>query len=186
MRISDWSSDVCSSDLQGFALDLERDQQEEHRHQAVVYPQQQGLVDPEFADAHFNRHLAERFVQIVQRRVGANQRDQCGCDEQDAAGRLQPEKIGEELRRVGAEFSKLHPHQPMCTRNTSNATHAANAASRIPPSALLTRRSPRSIGYSISANTSAAHSPKRNNDAGPGTSATTPKRTEDRRGRKDG
>src|SRR3546814_2410481 len=94
--------------------------------------------------------------QIVQRRVGANQRDQCGCDEQDAAGRLQPEKIGEELRRVGAVFSKLHPHQPMCTRNISKATLAAYAASRIPPSDLLTRRSPRRIGYSTSANTSAA------------------------------
>src|SRR3546814_1170199 len=55
----------------------------------------------------------------------------------------------------------------------SSDLQATNATSRTPPSARLTRRSPRSIGYSISANTSAAGSSKRTNDVGTGTSRTT-------------
>src|SRR3546814_10163171 len=142
MRISDWSSDVCSSDL---------------RHQAVVDPQQLWLVDLARPEAQFHRHLAERLVEVVHRRVRADQRDHGGDDQQDAAGCLQPAEICKKLRRIGTKGYNSHPHQPALIRTSSNATHAANAASRMPPSARLTRRSPRRIGNSINANRTEAH-----------------------------
>src|SRR3546814_805424 len=167
---------------QGLALDLQRDEQEEQRHQAVVDPQQQWLVDLERPEAQFHRHLAERLVEVVHRRVRADQRDHGGDDQQDAAGCLQPEEIRKKLRRIGTKGYKSHPHQPALIRNSSNATHAANAASRMPPSFPTRRSSDRSLGDSISANTRAAGSSKRTNDAGTGTSRTTamPPRTTSR------
>src|SRR3546814_7560477 len=104
MRISDWNSDVCSSDL--LSLDLQRDEQEEQRHQAVVDPQQQWLVDLERPEAQLHRHLAERLVEVVHRRVRADQRDHGGDDQQDAAGCLQPEEIRKKLRRIGTKGYK--------------------------------------------------------------------------------
>src|SRR3546814_12358320 len=128
-------------------------------------PHRRGVVVLGVPAAPFLRKLSERLVEVVHRRVRADQRDHGGDDQQDAAGCLQPEEIRKKLRRIGTKGYKSHPHQPALIRNSSNANHAANAASRLPPSARLTRRSPRSIGYSISANTRAPGRTKRTNDA---------------------
>ena len=47
-----------------FALDLEPDQQEEDRHQQVVDPDEQGLVELERTDLQLDRGLQERLVQL--------------------------------------------------------------------------------------------------------------------------
>ena len=59
---------------QQLALDLEADQEEEDRHQAVVDPQQQRLVDRQRADAHAHGRVEEHLVEPRQRRVVEDER----------------------------------------------------------------------------------------------------------------
>ena len=49
--------------LQQLALDLQADQKEEDRHQAVVDPVQQRLVERERADAHADRRIEKAVVE---------------------------------------------------------------------------------------------------------------------------
>ena len=82
------------------ALDLQPDQEEEHRHQAVVDPQQQRLVERERADAHADRRVEEQAVQPGQRRVVDQQRRQRRRHQHEPAGRLVMEEGERALQPV--------------------------------------------------------------------------------------
>ena len=78
------------------ALDFQRHQQEEHRHQPVVDPVFGALHQPEIADAETDRQVPERLVRALPRRVGHDHR-QCGSGHQhDAGGGLQAEEIAQQ------------------------------------------------------------------------------------------
>src|SRR3546814_10214658 len=62
MRISDWSSDVCSSDLEGLALDAREHQQRREGEQDYRLPKD-GRFDHLLAGAH---RLLETFAKIEQ------------------------------------------------------------------------------------------------------------------------
>src|SRR3546814_15773172 len=62
MRISDWSSDVCSSDLEGLALDAREHQQRREGEQDYRLPKN-GRFDHLLAGAH---RLLETFATIEQ------------------------------------------------------------------------------------------------------------------------
>ena len=67
------------------ALDLERDHQEEQRHQAVVDEVTQVHLDAERAHAHVDVVVPEGLVALVPRRVGPRERHQGGGDEDEPA-----------------------------------------------------------------------------------------------------
>jgi hypothetical protein len=79
--------------LQHLALELQPDEEEEHRHQAVVDPQQKWLGDLEVADAHLDRGVEKTDVVGIQRGVGEQHRRQRRPGEQDAAGRFEREEV---------------------------------------------------------------------------------------------
>src|SRR3546814_11133679 len=58
MRISDWSSDVCSSDLEGFEASV-------HKIKEQVLPRLLERVDPEAAATLTKDELAEEFRPII-------------------------------------------------------------------------------------------------------------------------
>ena len=64
------------------------DQKEEDRHQPVVDPQQQGLVEGERAHAHADRHVQETVVEEGPRRVADQQRHQRRKHKQQPGSRL--------------------------------------------------------------------------------------------------
>ena len=73
---------------QQLALDLEADQEEEDRHQAVVDPQQQRLVDRQRADAHAHGRVEKYLVEVRQRRVVEDERGDCRRHQHDAGRSL--------------------------------------------------------------------------------------------------
>ena len=70
------------------ALDFETDEQEEHRHQAVVDPVNQVLVDAGLADPHRHGRLKQELIGMVQRRVGEDQRQDRRCEQDNPARRF--------------------------------------------------------------------------------------------------
>jgi hypothetical protein len=58
--------------LNNLALQLQADEEEEHRHQAIIDPQQQRLGDPEGADRDCNRKVQQRAVGDRERRLCNN------------------------------------------------------------------------------------------------------------------
>src|SRR3546814_3941573 len=70
MRISDWSSDVCSSDLAGALLGRAR-RQLDHRHGvALVFLRQEAAGQARVEEAAEQRHHQERQYRSEERRVG--------------------------------------------------------------------------------------------------------------------
>jgi len=78
------------------ALDLQADEQEEQRHQAVVDPQQQRFGNLQRADLDSDGHVEQAAVQVGQRRIVDDQ-GQDGCsDQQQATGGFELEEAGEQ------------------------------------------------------------------------------------------
>ena len=84
-----------------FALDLEPHQQEEDRHQQVVDPDQQGLVELERADLQLDRGLQERLVQVEERGVRRDHGEHAGDHEQDAARGFELQEFAQGGDRTG-------------------------------------------------------------------------------------
>ena len=78
--------------VEQLALDLEPDQQKEDRHQPVVDPQQQRLLDREFADPHRGADAQQHIVGSGQGGVGEHQSERRGQHQHDGACRLVPEQ----------------------------------------------------------------------------------------------
>ena len=122
---------VESSPCQQLALDLQADEEEEHGHQAVVDPQQQGLVQRQRADAHGHGRVEQAVVEPFQRRVAGDQRGDGGGQQHQPAGRLVVEE------RRGALESLAHVgYRPYLAANSRSisACHAAICASCSGPS----------------------------------------------------
>jgi hypothetical protein len=84
--------------LDDLALQLHADQEEEHGHQAVVDPQQQGLADPEVAQLHDKRQLEQAIVPGGERGIGDDHGQDGGGHEHHAAGRFQAQEVAERLQ----------------------------------------------------------------------------------------
>ena len=78
--------------FQHLPLELEPHQQEEHRHQPVVDPEEQGLGDLQRADAHFDRDLEQGLVKGLRGRIGDGHGRRRGDHQQDAARRFELEE----------------------------------------------------------------------------------------------
>ena len=90
----------CELPTERFALDLQCDEQEEDRHQAIVDPQEQRLGDGEIADTDLQGEIAECLVGVVCRGI---RRDQCQYrrrDQGDAAGGFKPEELDQRVQRA--------------------------------------------------------------------------------------
>ncbi len=83
------------------ALELQADQQEEHRHEPVVDPQEQRLVDPELTDPHLHGQRDQRAVEGARGRVGDEQRQRRRSDQQDSARRLVAQEIAKRVDHGG-------------------------------------------------------------------------------------
>src|SRR3546814_2397960 len=71
MRISDWSSDVCSSDLRHFAPDDEADQGREGERKVAQRRQRRGLGQPEGMDGEEMRRAVDEAADDEEQPVEA-------------------------------------------------------------------------------------------------------------------
>ncbi len=92
------------------ALDLEPDQQEEDRHQQVVDPDQQRLVELERADLQLDRRLQQGLVVLGERRVRGDHGEHARDHEQDAARGLELEEIAQRGDGAGIVAVLGHGH----------------------------------------------------------------------------
>ncbi len=76
-----------------FALDLETDEEEEDRHEQVVDPEQQRLLERPLAEPEARPELEHLEVARRPRRVGPGERRDRGDDQNDAAGALGPDEL---------------------------------------------------------------------------------------------
>src|SRR3546814_20557596 len=93
MRISDWSSDVCSSDLRDLARERQRTEQQRHRQDAIDAVEQPAMPRNELArilDPRAALHPALR--EVAELREQAHEQ----ADPQGHAGRSEERRVGKE------------------------------------------------------------------------------------------
>ena len=88
------SAQVAVDDL---SLDLERDQEEEQGHQAVVDPVAEVLVDREIADPDVELRVPERLVSGDAEDVHPDQRDDRPGEQRESPARLGLEEVGDRI-----------------------------------------------------------------------------------------
>ncbi len=99
----------------GLALDLEAHQQEEDRHQQVVDPDAERLVERKLAELDLEVRLQQRLVSVRERRVRGDHRQHARHDEQDAARGLELEELA--YRHEGTGLADLGlAHARICLR----------------------------------------------------------------------
>jgi hypothetical protein len=67
------------------ALDFQSDDQEEDRHQELVHPEVERLVDRPAPEADGEARVPQVVVGVAPRRVGPGQRHGCGGEQEQAA-----------------------------------------------------------------------------------------------------
>jgi hypothetical protein len=72
-----------------FPLDLQTDQREEHGHQSVVDPPKQQLGDLERSQPDGTRRMEQTVIELGQRPVGQDQRQNSRAQQQEPAGRIE-------------------------------------------------------------------------------------------------
>ena len=82
------------------SLDLKADEKEEHGHQAVIDPQQQGLVDSGLSDANGQARVQQQIVGSHKRGIRYEHRQRRGAEQEDPAGRLKPDEILQSRRNT--------------------------------------------------------------------------------------
>src|SRR5262249_18505817 len=107
--------------LHDLPLDLEPDQEEEHGHQAVVDPEDQGLRDYERPDPDLDGCPEKRMIDALGARVGEDEPGGRRDHEQDTARRLEPQELA---NGVGGPATRLadvthRHHDPSHERSRS-------------------------------------------------------------------
>jgi hypothetical protein len=78
---------------QQFPLDLQPDQEEEDRHQAVVDPMPEGQLQRPVSEHQARIGRPQVAVRIAHRRIGDDQRKRRGGEHHDAAGSLLVQEV---------------------------------------------------------------------------------------------
>ena len=79
--------------FQNLPLDFQADQEEEHRHEAVVDPEQQGLVDGGLTDADSHSRIEQQFIRRRQWRVGGDHGEHRGEYQEQSAGGFEADEV---------------------------------------------------------------------------------------------
>ena len=85
------------------ALELQADQEEEDRHQAVVDPQQRGLLQRDGAEVQMHRPVQQQRVLVLPAGVGDDEGGQRADDQHEAA-------VGLDLQEVADRNADVAPH----------------------------------------------------------------------------
>ena len=96
------------------ALHLEADDEEEHRHEPVVDPVLERLLEGPRPDVDPDLDVQEAFERHVGGRVGDDEREDGRAQENDAAGDLETQELGEpaEEARASRFAARVPPRAP--------------------------------------------------------------------------
>jgi hypothetical protein len=85
------------------AFDLQSNDEKEDDHQAVIHKMSKGIVDRDDTQVEFDRTPPDVEIRILPGGVGPDECDDCGGDDDDAAGGLRPHEMHDGTDKVSLD-----------------------------------------------------------------------------------